>query len=172
MASAADRGRAAATVGERGVSVAGDVTGSVIVTGDHNDIKLLLGSEHGALIERLSRSARPTKQLRPAPLGNLPDRPADSIDRDQDALAVATSGVAPAKALNLHGEAAIGKTYVLLRAVEDPQSPIAAEAVYVYAAGGLDDVLQAVFDAFYEQVPRPDRLRHSCEMTWPPSAPR
>ena len=153
MASAPDREPAAVSAGQRGVSVAGDVTGSVIVTGDNVDVKLLLGPEHGALIERLARSLRPRKELRRAPLRNIPGDPPDRIDREREAQAIASSGVSPANALNIHGEAAVGKTYVLLRALDDSQSPLAAKAVYVHAAGALDDVLQAVFDAFYEQVP-------------------
>jgi Putative Ig domain len=129
------------------------VTHSVIVTGDKADVRLLLGGEDGALIERLSRPQRPRKELRRVPMREIPDRPADTIDRKREAHAIAGSGVSPRNTLNIHGEAAVGKSYALLRALEDEQWPFARKAVYVHAAGGLDDVLQAVFDAFYEQAP-------------------
>ena len=153
MSSEPARGSSAVAAGDRNVVVGGDVTGSVIVTGDNVDVRLLLGSEHGALIEKLSRLARPTKELRPAPLQNLPEQPADSIDRDTEARAIASSDVGPRNTLNVHGDEGVGKTYALLRALGEEQWRIAATAVYVHAAGGLDDVLQAVFDAFYERNP-------------------
>ncbi len=153
MSSEPPRGSPAVTAGGRGVAVAGDVTGSVIVTGDNVDVRLLLGSEHGALIEKLSRLVRPTKELRRAPLRNIPEQPADSIDRDTEARAITSSDVNPRNTLNIHGDEGIGKTYALLRALGQEQTRIAAQAIYVHAAGGLDDVLQAVFDAFYERNP-------------------
>ena len=153
MAGEPDRGPSAVAVGARGVAVAGDVTGSVIVTGDNVDVRLLVGSEHGALIEKLSRMARPTKELRRVPLRNIPEPPADSIDRADEAHAIATADVSPRNTLNVHGDEGIGKTYALLRALGDEQSPIADKSVYVYAAGALGDVLQDVFDAFYERSP-------------------
>jgi hypothetical protein len=148
-----DRGPSAVAAGARGVAVAGDVTGSVIVTGDNVDVRLLLGSEHGALIEKLSRMARPTKELRRVPLRNIPEQPADSIDRADEAHAIATGDVSSRNTLNVYGDEGIGKTYALLRALGQPRSPIAGKSVYVYAAGALGDVLQDVFDAFYERSP-------------------
>jgi hypothetical protein len=148
-----DRGPSAVAVGARGVAVAGDVTGSVIVTGDNVDVRLLVGSEHGALIEKLSRMARPTKELRRVPLRNIPEQPADSIDRADEAHAIATGDVSSRNTLNVYGGEGIGKTYALLRALSEEQSRIAGKSVYVYAAGALGDVLQDVFDAFYERSP-------------------
>ena len=117
MAGEPDRGPSAVAAGARGVAVAGDVTGSVIVTGDNVDVRLLVGSEQGALIEKLSRMARPTKELRRVPLRNIPEQPADSIDRADEAHAIATGDVSSRNTLNVHGDEGIGKTYALLRAL-------------------------------------------------------
>jgi hypothetical protein len=131
----------------------GDAAGSVIVTGQSVDVRVLLGSEHGARLEKLPRLGRPSKELRRVPLRSVPDQPADSIDRDQEARAIASSRVSVRNTLNVYGEAGIGKTYALLRALGDDRKQFRAKAVYVHGAGALDDVLQAVFDAFYERSP-------------------
>ena len=148
-----DPGPSAVPVAQRGVAHAGDVTGSVVVTGQSVDVRLLVGSEHGARLEKLPRFGRPTKELRRVPLRNIPDPPADSIDREQEARVIATSRVSARNTLNVQGDAGIGKTYALLRALADERTRFAAKSVYVQAAGALDDVLQTVFDAFYERSP-------------------
>ena len=79
---------ASGAVGERSVSVAGDVVGSLIVTGDNNNVNLLLGAREGALLEQLARRATPAKKLRPAPVPSIPPAFADSLDREGEVRAV------------------------------------------------------------------------------------
>jgi hypothetical protein len=153
VASQPRSGHGSVAIRERGVAVGGDVIGSVIVTGDNANVKLILGSEHGALLEQLIRAERPTRRLRAVPLRNLPEQPADAVDRDAEVRAIVDSAGGSQGAINVYGEEGIGKTYALLRALNAEDSPIAAKSVYVYAAGHLEDVLQSVFEAFYECIP-------------------
>ncbi|HEY2769540.1 MAG TPA: hypothetical protein VGI87_03190 [Solirubrobacteraceae bacterium] len=141
-----------AAAGERSVSVGGDVVGSLIVTGDNNNVRLVLGSEHGALLEQLSRSERPTKRLRPGPLRSVPAPPRGSVDRADEARAILDS-LAAGDPVNVHGPRGVGKTHAVLRALSTDDSGLAGGAVYLYAPGPLDDVMQTLFEAWYECEP-------------------
>jgi hypothetical protein len=143
---------ASGAVGERSVSVAGDVVGSLIVTGDNNNVNLVLGSHHGALMEQLSRRAMPAKRPRPAPVRSVPPRFADSLDRESEVEAV-LDGLRSRTPVNLCGPPGIGKTYAILAALNTDDPAVADGAVYLYAPGTLDDVLQLMFEAWYECDP-------------------
>ena len=151
---------ASGAVGERSVSVAGDVVGSLIVTGDNNNVNLLLGAREGALLEQLARRATPAKKLRPAPVPSIPPAFADSLDREGEVRAV-LDALRSRTPVNLCGPRGIGKTYTLLAALNSDDAVLAEGAVYLYAPGGLDDVLQLLFEAWYE-----------CEPPYKPSTPQ
>ena len=137
---------ASGAVGERSVSVAGDVVGSLIVTGDNNNVNLLLGARQGALLEQLARRATPAKKLRPAPVRSVPPAFADSLDREREVRAV-LDALRSRTPVNLCGPRGIGKTYTILVALNSEDTVLAEGAVYLYAPGGLDDVLQLLFEA-------------------------
>jgi hypothetical protein len=138
--------------GERSVSVGGDVVGSLIVTGDNNNVNLVLGSAHGALLEQLSRASRPAKRLRAAPLRSVPARLPDSVDRESEARTI-VEAVAAGRPVNVHGPRGIGKTHAVLRALNTDDPVLHGSSVYLYAPGPLDDVLQLLFETWYECEP-------------------
>src|SRR5436305_13407339 len=138
--------------GERSVSVGGDVVGSLIVTGDNNNVNLVLGSAHGALLEQLSRARRPTKRLRASPLRSIPGRLPDSVDRESEARAI-LDALTAGRPVNIHGARGIGKTHAVLRALNADDPVLRGSSVYLYAPGPLDDVLQVLFETWYECEP-------------------
>ena len=144
---------AAHAVGDRDVAVAGDIVDSVVVTGDNVNVELKLGPEQGALLERLARAQRPQKRQRPTPLRSVPKPYADSVDRDAEASAI-IDAVRERRAVNVYGEPGVGKTYVLLHALHrGADKPLPDGAVYLFAHGPLEDVVQGLFEEFYECEP-------------------
>src|SRR2546421_7982760 len=119
----------AGAVGERGVSVAGDVVGSLIVTGDNNNVNLVLGAQQGALLEQLVLSRTPVKRRRQGPARSVPPAFADSLDRDGEVRTIldAISSRTPS---NVVGPRGIGKTYALLRALNADGPALAEGGVY------------------------------------------
>ena len=138
---------AAVAQGSRNVAIGGDVTDSIIVTGDNATFHVLLGPESGALLERLRESLRPTKRLRPPPLDARPPPFADRLDRERETAALLEASAGPGP-VNLYGEAGLGKTYVVATAANDPASrSLTGGVVYLFAKGKpLDDLVQALFE--------------------------
>jgi hypothetical protein len=141
---------AAATTagGER--SIAAGYVGRDAVTGDGN-IVINVNALTDAQLDRLLPRAARRKTLRPVPLRAAPGRPPRHVDRDGDAR----DALADPEPANLHGPAGIGKTHVLLHALAQAgdEEPDRA-CVYVRAPDTqVEDVLQALFEAFYECVP-------------------
>jgi hypothetical protein len=135
------------------VAIAGDIVDSVVVTGDNVNVELKLGPEQGALLERLARAQRPRKRRRPAPLSSVPSPYSDSVDRDVEADTLA-AGLRERGPVNVHGEPGIGKTYVLLHAMEHGTGDSLPDgAIYRFAPGPLEDVMQGIFEEFYECEP-------------------
>jgi hypothetical protein len=142
----------ASAVGERGVSVGGDVVGSVIVTGDNNYLSLVLGPEQGALLERLPRDYRLTKRLRAGPLRSVRPAFANTVNRDPEVAAI-LDGLALGQPVNLYGERGVGKTCLVLRAANGDLPVLTSRVVYLNANGPLEDISQQVFEAWYECDP-------------------
>ena len=143
---------ATAAVGERSVSVAGDVVGSLIVTGDNNNVKLVVGAQQGVLLEQLARSQRPVKRRRAGRVRLVPPPFGDSLDRDGEVRTI-LDAIRSRTPSNVLGPRGIGKTYALVRALNADELTLAESAVYLYAPGPLDDVLQLMFEAWYECDP-------------------
>jgi hypothetical protein len=144
---------AAHAVRDRDVAVAGDIVDSVVVTGDNVSVELKLGPEQGALLERLARAQRPQKRQRPRPLRSVPKPYADIVDRDAEATAI-VDAVRELRAVNVYGEPGVGKTYVLLQALQrGADKPLRDGAVYLFAHGQLEDVMQGLFEEFYDCEP-------------------
>lgn len=142
---------ASRAAGERSVSVGGDVVGSLIVTGDNNTINLLVGSPAGARIERLAEGDLPGRTLRRAPVP-VPPSFANSVDREDEAQAI-LDAAAPGAPVNVTGARDIGKTWAILRALNSEDPARAGGALYTDAPGPLDDVMQNLFEAWYECDP-------------------
>ena len=146
--------------GDRSVAVAGDVRSSVIVTGDNVTLNVSLDAAEGALLDRLADVRQPVPL--PLPLDSRPRLFPNHVDRDVVAQAVLAEA-AGAGAANLYGEPGIGKSHVLAHAAHLPEATAADGVAYVPAGEApLDDVLQALFEEFYDcgsPAVRPSRSR-------------
>ncbi len=140
-----------AIAGERGIAVAGPVTGSVFVTGDNVSVELKVGPESGALLERMALLQKP--RIRKRRSAAPPPRFPNHLDRVAEASLVVSA--LQTEPVNVHGEAGIGKTYVLCDVANRPREELArGDAVYLFARGkSKDDVLQAIFDELYSSTP-------------------
>src|SRR5438067_486826 len=103
-------GGASGALGERSVSVAGDIVGSLIVTGDNNNVNLVVGAQQGALLEQLQRSRRPVKRLRQEPVRSVPPPFGDSLDRENEVRTI-LDAIRSRTPINVLGTRGIGKTY-------------------------------------------------------------
>jgi hypothetical protein len=137
--------------GERGVAVAGDVRGSLIVTGDNNTFNLGLGPEAGALLEQLGGLQRPTVKRRRHPVLRRPPPFPSHLDRDTELER--TLG-AKGPALNVYGKAGIGKTY-LLSHVANHADRVAGDGIVYLSASEMEtqDLVEELFEAFYQSDP-------------------
>ena len=145
--------------GDRSVRVTGDVQSSVIVTGDNVTLNVSLDAAEGALLERLADARQPVAL--PLPLDSRPRRFPNHVDREAVAQAVLAEA-APAGALNLYGEPGIGKSHVLAHAAHLPEAAAPDGIIYVPAGEApLGDVLQTLFEEFYDCGTPPVRPSHS-----------
>jgi PASTA domain len=149
-----------AATGARSVAVSGDVRNSVIVTGDNVNVQVQLEGVDGALLHRLSEVAGPLAL--PLPLDSRPRRYPNHVDRESEAgrvLAAAQQG----GVVNVYGEPGIGKSHLLSHVAHDPAGALLDGIVHVDALDApLDDVLQALFEEFYDcgdPAVRPSRSR-------------
>jgi len=147
--------------GDRGVAVSGGVRNSVIVTGDNVTLNVSLEGAEGALLDRLAEAAQPVPL--PTPLDSRPRRYPNHVDREEEALAV-LSAAEQSGAANVYGEPGIGKSHVLSHVAYRPEASALADGIVYVPAGEapLDDVLQALFEEFYDcgsPPARPSRAR-------------
>jgi hypothetical protein len=144
-------GGAAVAAGERSVAIGGDVVDSVIVTGDHATVELKVGSTAGALLALVRGRRKPKQRARPTPLDVRPPPFANRINRLREtAELLADDGAA----VSLCGEAGLGKTYVVATALQESAALPRDGVVYLFAKGKpLDDLLQELFEQFYECRP-------------------
>ena len=147
--------------GDRGVAVSGGVRNSVIVTGDNVTLNVSLEGAEGALLDRLAEAQQPVPL--PTPLDSRPRRHPNHVDREEEALAV-LSAAEQSGAANVYGEPGIGKSHVLSHVAYRPEAAALADGIVYVPAGEapLDDVLQALFEEFYDcgsPPVRPSRAR-------------
>ncbi len=138
-----------AAPGERSVAVGGDVRSSVIVTGDNVNLQVQLEGVDGALLHRLSEVGNPVAL--PVPIDSRPRRHPEHVDREIEA-GVALAAAAEGGVVNVYGEPGIGKTHLLSHVANDPAGGALPDGiVHVDALDApLDDVLQALFEEFYD----------------------
>jgi len=139
--------------GERGVAFVGDVTNSVVNTGDNNTYNLYVGPEAGALLVQAGLLQRPRVKLRPRPILLRPPVFPGHLDRDEETERVDGQG----PVLNVHGQAGIGKTYVLTHAANRVDAAKHRDGVVYLSAAekGIGDLTQELFEAFYEPPIKP-----------------
>lgn len=144
------RRRSALSEGARSVAVAGDVTNSVVVIGDHASARVRVDGPD-ALLAPL-RGQPPRARPRPAPLDVRPAPSPLHVDREDEA-AVLAGDAGPV--LELHGEQEVGKTFLLAHALAQPAARAMPDGVvYQFVRGaGLEDILQALFEQFYDCQP-------------------
>ena len=152
-----------AATGARSVAVTGDVRNSVIVTGDNVNLQVQLDVADGALLHKLAADAVAGPVALPLPLSSRPRRYPNHVDREREADAV-LAAVQEGGVVNVYGEPGVGKTHLLSHVAHSPTGVVLPDGlVHVDAQDApLDDVLQALFEEFYdcgEPPVRPSRSR-------------
>jgi hypothetical protein len=144
--------QATVTSAERSFAIAGDVTNSVIVTGDNNTVQVRVDGNEALLADLLTGSRVPRKSLRPLPLDGVPAPSPDHIDRTAEAQAV-RAGLGVGRAFEIGGVREIGKSFVARHALAGA-ADMPDGTDYVFAKDSpYADVLQELHEAFYECEP-------------------
>ena len=140
--------RTAIVEGERNVLVTAETNNTLIVTGDRNTVEMKLEGA-GAALAFAFRWNRPKPRKR----GDRPSAPACfelHVDRDAEVLVLAAADDPP-RVVNVYGEAGIGKTHVLVEALNRRECEMRDGTVYLDGRGrDADDLLHAVFEALFE----------------------
>ncbi|HHS98137.1 MAG TPA: tetratricopeptide repeat protein, partial [Chloroflexi bacterium] len=125
--------------------------GSQIAVGTHI---YQIGSVHGGVVQIIEPEQRPRPRPRPTPVSILPASPPDLLDREQE-ISTAIAAFQATAPLAFHGEAGIGKTVLLEHLAYHPEAARFPDGVVHLYVGGRpwDDLLQALFEAFYEVEP-------------------
>ncbi|HWC26206.1 MAG TPA: NB-ARC domain-containing protein, partial [Solirubrobacteraceae bacterium] len=147
--------RAAIVEGQRNVLIAAPTNNALIVTGDRNTVEMRLEGA-GAALAFAFRWHRP----RPRRRGDRPSAPPcfeRHVDRDAEVRTVAGDDGAP-RVVNLYGPAGIGKTHVLVEALNRRECEMRDGAVYLDGRGrDAEDLLHAIFEVLFEcRVPLRD----------------
>lgn len=148
----ADQGSALASA-VRSVAVAGDVSNSVIVTGDDVVVQLRVDGDDALLANLLTGPQVPQRTLRTLPLDGVPAPSPDHLDRAAETQAV-RAGVADARTYEIHGPADIGKTFVVTSALGAAAAVMPDGTIYVFAKDkSYGELLQEIYEAFYACEP-------------------
>jgi hypothetical protein len=142
-------GATATASGDRSIAVGGDIRDSIVVTGDRN-VLVVPEALAGTLLQKVSRA--PTISPRRRPVAVTPPAYGDRIGRTAE---IAELRRASGRALSVVGEGLIGKSYIVSAAYDAPTSVAAPDGiVFLYGRERpLRDVLQAVWEAFYDSDP-------------------
>jgi LysM repeat protein len=127
--------------------VQGEISGQVAV-GNYN---VQIGSVHGGVVNVVAPGQQPCPRPRPTPVFLRPRPFLGLLDRDSEIDAAATA-LQSAQPVEFHGQGGIGKTALLRHlAHRPPGAPFPDGIVYLSARHQpLADLLQSLFDAFYE----------------------
>lgn len=147
--SVASEQRLAVAEGEGSVAIAAPVRGAMIVTGDNNTVEMRL-TGIGAVLAFAFRWNRPRRRPRRDRVHGCPPSFENHVDREQQVAALLAVDGSP-RVANVYGAAGIGKTHVLVAALNRGESAMRHGAVYLDGRGqSADDLLHAVFDELYE----------------------
>ena len=134
--------------GNRNVVITAETNNSVIITGDGNTVHLHHSSE-GALLEHEYRWNRP----RPRARDDKPLAPPcfdRHVDRDDEIRRLVGEGGMP-RVVNVHGSQGVGKTYLLVEALNRPGAEMRDGTIYVDARGrDAEDILHAIFEELFD----------------------
>jgi hypothetical protein len=128
-------------------AIEGDISGQVAV----GNYILQIGDMNGGVVNFTSPKGDKNYRRREGAV-NLRPRPFPALlDRDEETATI-TSAIQTSTPVSLFGPAGIGKTSLLRSLAYVPETGSFPDGVaYLTVAGlGLDDVLQALFDAFHE----------------------
>lgn len=140
--------RPAVAEGERSVAVAGSPRNTLIITGDRNTVQMRLQGI-GAVLAFAFRWDRPRRRRR-RDRRPCPPRFEDHVDRQDEVLALVGAHGSP-RVANLYGESGVGKTRVLIEALNRRESRMRHGAVYLDGRElAAADLLHAIFDELYE----------------------
>ena len=135
--------------GAGSVAIAAPVRGAMIVTGHNNTVEMQLTGV-GAVLAFAFRWNRPRPRKRRDRAHAGPARLDNHVDRDEQIAALLGTDGAP-RVVNVYGAAGIGKTHVLVEALNRTECEMPDGIVYLDGRDqSADDLLHAVFDELYE----------------------
>lgn len=126
---------------------------------------LQVGSNHGVIIYQ-SGEAPPEPKPRTRPVSLLPRKPERFLDREKE-VSRAVEAVDSAQPFEYQAPPGVGKTTLLRRLAHREAGKAFPDGVVYQRVGDqpLEDVLQLIYDAFYEfpgrSKPTPGELRHA-----------
>ena len=124
-----------------------DVSGNLII-GNHN---VQINAQHGSVVNVIRKEERPRRIARETPVRILPRRFDDLLDRRTE-VDRAVKSLSTQRPLDIYAQSGMGKTS-LLRFLSRHSLTGAFPDGVIYlrvAAQPVDDVLQSIYDAFYE----------------------
>jgi LysM repeat protein len=118
------------------------------ITGNYN---VQIGEIHGGVVNIIQPRDRPRRQARPTPVRILPRHLDDLLDRTTE-VGRAAKSLSAARPLDIYAQSGVGKTSLLRLLCRHSLTSVFHDGViYLRAANQpVDDLLQAIFDAFYE----------------------
>jgi hypothetical protein len=147
-----------------GAQIQGDISGQVAIG---NNI-IQIGAIHGGVVNVALPEQQPRPQPRPTPISLRPRPFPGLLDRQAEVSAV-TGAFRSALPVEFHGQAGVGKTTLLRHLAHHPEAASFPDGVIYLSARHqpLDDLLQSVFDAFYESdapfKPTDTQIRHALQ---------
>lgn len=152
--------------GAGSVAIGGDVTKSIIVTGDNNQVYVLQTGPDGAIADFATPEmlAAPRRRIRPVDLRARFIR--GLLDREAE-IGFAYADPASSRTVNFFGPHGSGKTSLLRHLAHHPSSDSWDDGVVCLSAthDTLGDFAMSLYDAFYESTrayrPSTGELRHA-----------
>lgn len=131
-------------------TIKGDVSGQVAV----GNYILQMGDMNGGIVNFAPPADRPAYSMRPSPVNLRPRAFPSLLDRDDEFASVKTA-LENQTPVSIYGEEGIGKSSFFRQLAYLPEIESFTDGVVSLDAPGRgrDDLLQALFDAFYESVP-------------------
>ena len=138
-----------ASVVEADIDIKGDVSGQVIA-GNYN---VQIRDSKGCVVNVAPPLDRPAYSMRSFPVNLRPSTFPSLLDRNEESASIKVA-IQASMPVSIFGEEGIGKTSFVRRLIHLSDLPsFPAGVVYLDASGrGLDDLLQSLFDAFYESL--------------------
>ena len=136
------------------ITVAGNVTNSTFVVGNDNFVLNIGSVAEGAIVNVTRPEAQPRFRSNPPPVVKLPSPFPVLLGRSQE-LSVLRGAVQSSISVSLWARQGMGKSSIARNLSHSINKADAARSVvYLDALGrGRDDVLQALFDTFFESSP-------------------